>query len=84
MMLLADDAEKAERSGPGMVLGEPLWRTQVSDNEPVLFMAPRCSVWATENGVDELEPDSVGEQLTLARGLKIPLKKERHGSQRII
>ena len=48
------------------------------------FRAPRCSVWETENGVDELEPDSVGEQLTLARGLKIPLKKERYGSQRII
>jgi hypothetical protein len=44
------------------------------------------AVWSggTENGVDELGPDSVGEQLTLARGLEIPLKKEHHGSQRII
>ena len=31
-----------------------------------------------------MEPDSVGEQLTLARGLQMPLKKERYGSQRII
>ena len=29
MLLLADDAaEKVERSGPGKVLGEPLWRSQ--------------------------------------------------------
>ena len=42
MMLRADEAsdkaEKLERSGPGMVLGEPLWRTVASDNEPVLFI----------------------------------------------
>ena len=38
-LLMADDAsEKAERSGPGMVLGEPLWRSQASDREPVLFI----------------------------------------------
>ena len=47
MMLLADDAEKAERSGPGMVLGEPLWRSQVSDNEPVLFIQEEGKQLAT-------------------------------------
>jgi len=39
MILMADEAsDKAERSGPGMVLGEPLWRSQASENEPVLFV----------------------------------------------
>jgi len=48
MMLMADDAsEKAERSGPGMVLGEPLWRSQASDREPVLFIREEGKQLAT-------------------------------------
>ena len=47
MMLMANDAEKAERAGPGMVLGEPLWRSQASDNEPVLFIQEEGKQLAT-------------------------------------
>jgi lysophospholipase L1-like esterase len=48
MMLMADDtSEKAERSGPGMVLGEPLWRSQASDREPVLFIREEGKQLAT-------------------------------------
>ena len=48
MVLMADDAsEKAEKSGPGMVLGEPLWRSQASDNEPVLFIQEEGKQLAT-------------------------------------
>ena len=51
MMLKADEAsdraEKLERSGPGMVLGEPLWRNVVSDNEPVLFILEEGKQLAT-------------------------------------
>ena len=47
MMLMADDAEKAERSGPGMVLGEPLWTSPASDKEPVLFILEEGKQLAT-------------------------------------
>jgi acyl-CoA thioesterase-1 len=51
MLLMADEAsdkaEKLERSGPGMVLGEPLWRTVASDNEPVLFILEEGKQLAT-------------------------------------
>ena len=47
-LLIADEAsEKAERAGPGMVLGEPLWRSVVSDNEPVLFILEEGKQLAT-------------------------------------
>jgi hypothetical protein len=44
MVLMADDAEKA---GPGMVLGEPFWRSQAMDNEPVLFIQEEGTQLAT-------------------------------------
>ena len=47
--LIADDAEKAERAGPGMVLGEPLWRAQASDHEPVLFIQEEGKQWQRVN-----------------------------------
>jgi acyl-CoA thioesterase-1 len=47
MMLMADDAQKAEREGPGKVLGEPLWRSQASDHEPVLFIQEEGKPLAT-------------------------------------
>ena len=48
VLLLADDgSEKAERSGPGKVLGEPLWRSQSSDHEPVLFIQEEGQPLAT-------------------------------------
>ena len=51
MMLKADEAsdkaEKLERSGPGMVLGEPLWTSPASDNEPVLFILEEGKELAT-------------------------------------
>jgi lysophospholipase L1-like esterase len=47
MMLMADDAGKAEKAGPGMVLGEPLWRSQASDHEPVLFIQEEGKPLAT-------------------------------------
>jgi len=47
LMLMADDAEKAEKAGPGMVLGEPLWRSQASDHEPVLFIQEEGKALAT-------------------------------------
>ena len=43
----SDKAEKLERSGPGMVLGDPLWRTVASDNEPVLFILEEGKPLAT-------------------------------------
>ena len=46
--LMADEAsDKAERTGPGMVLGEPLWRSQASDREPVLFILEEGKQLAT-------------------------------------
>jgi hypothetical protein len=47
MMLMADDAQKAEREGPGKVVGEPLWRSQASDHEPVLFIQDEGKQLAT-------------------------------------
>lgn len=51
MVLMADEAsdkaQKLERSGPGMVLGEPLWTSPASDKEPVLFILEEGKQLAT-------------------------------------
>lgn len=44
---VAEKGEKADNAGPGMVLGEPFWRSQVMENEPVLFIQEEGKQLAT-------------------------------------